>query len=706
MIDFSKLLKRNLPVDIHIDLETRSKIDLKKVGAHRYAEDPTTEILMAAISEGDGPTFLWVNPKFECGTMVTQPQALTLLQKLSNPNAEVFAHNAEFERSLLNARMLVDMGFVPPLITQYRCTAAMARRAAMPAKLSTLCGALSLAQRKDKGGRKWIAKFSVPRKTTGEFSDPKDFAEGFREFGDYCVQDVNTEKEVAKCLVKFRLSGFSLSTFQLDSTLNDRGLPVNVSALRNANRILKSVWNELEAEFLSLTNLMPTQKEKVKVLLRELGVDIENMKGETLKAAIERTEAQIADVAPMEDEQLKSLEHQLKILKCYDALNYAAAKKVPSMLACVCADGRVRGTLLYHGAGTGRWSGLRIQPQNFKRPAKHLAKDTATIYQMICDGISREDLELIYGNALEVIASCIRHFIQCGIDADYAAIEARIVCWLAGQEDMLETFRKADAWTGPKELKPDVYKDMAAEIFSKLASEVEDFERTVGKHTVLGCGFGMWWPKFVETCAKFGVTISDELAEKAVRAYRSMADKVAELWELTETAAKSAIANPGKIFRAGAFLKFCVTVTGGIPYLVMQLPSGRNIVYPHPRIEWTTYIGKDYDTGTMIEKRRRSITFFGQIPGKQIWGRIKTYGASLLENATQGVAADVMSNGATKAEEAGFEVLTLIHDQALAWAHPGHTPELFRKALIDLPAWAAGLPINAEAKFVPFYTKL
>jgi len=283
---------------------------------------------------------------------------------------------------------------------------------------------------------------------------------------------------------------------------------------------------------------------------------------------------------------------------------------------------------------------------------------------------------------------------------------------LAGQEDVLETFRKSDSWTGPKELKPDLYKDMAAQIYNKLARDISKDERTVGKHTILGCGFAMWWPKFIETCAKFGVVVTEELAEKAVRAYREMCSKVVEFWDAMETAAKNAINFPGKSYKAGKHITFSVATTEGVPYLVMKLPSKRNIVYPHPRVEWVKYQAKDEkgnplldDKGEQVWRKRQSITFFGKQEGKAFWGRVKTYGGKLAENATQGCAADVMSHGACNAVKRGFEVPTLIHDQALALQHAGRTVEEFCAALTDLPAWADGLPIKAEGHVVKYYSK-
>lgn len=699
-----------------LDYETRSKADLKKVGVHKYAEHPSTRILLAAISKNGGEPHLWVNPLFATADFCSDPRAMELLtEATSDPEAIIYAHNAEFERAISNARMLSDIGLLAPERSQWRCTAAMARRAGLPAKLESLAKVLGGTQ-KDVRGKTLVKKFSIPNKT-GEFNDPRapQHQLAFKQFGSYCKTDCVAEDEVKVKLQAFELTGGALGTFLLDSYLNDNGLPVNVQALKNAEAILQEVWAEKSNEFYELTGLMPTQKMAVKDLLHEMGVDVEDMKGDTLKAAIALTVERLN--AAGEDgclDEVPHWEHQLKVLQLYADLNYAAAKKVISMLACVCEDGRIRGTLLYHGAGTGRWTGQKVQPQNFKKPT---IKNTHLAYEMICQGCSRAELEMVFGNALEVIASCIRHFIQWPegdiLDADYNAIEARIVCWLAGQEDVLEIFRQADTWTGDPAFKPDLYKNMAGRIYNRAPHTIinPSHERTVGKHTVLGCGFGMWWPKFIDTCAKFKVTVDKELAKKSVLAYREMCDKVVELWHTVEQAAKNAILYPGKTFTAGK-LVFAVAKSHGIPYLVMRLPSGRNIVYPFPLIEPVKYLVTDEDGNAVLDehgmkvyKVRQSITYYGQLEGKQIWGRIKTYGGSLVENATQGVAADVMSCGSQEAIRRLFELLTLVHDQALAAHKAGQTVDEFCNALTTLPDWAAGLPIKAEGRVVPFYTK-
>lgn len=661
--------------EYHIDYETFSEADLSEVGAYKYAEHASTRILMASISRDDGPEYLWVHPECEIPELVSDPRAAALLAEAFDPSAPadtlVWAHNAQFERAVTRFRAAPDMGLTPPPAHRWRCTAAVARKAALPDSLEKCGAALNLSIQKDKRGSALIRKFSMPHPKSGIRVMPEDDPLEFAAFGEYCLTDTKVEKQIHAALKAFLLRGSTLDTFLLDITLNDRGIPVNVPALQNARRIIDECQTDLHARFQTLTGLKPTQRARIVDFLAVEGVEMKDMKQKTIEAALEKLPQGLGR----------------DTLALYAELNFAAAKKVHSMLECVNADGRVRGTLLYYGAGTGRWAGRLIQPQNFKKPT---IKHTELAYAWICDGCTRDELALVFGNPLEVIASCIRHFIhllgRMLFDADYAAIEARVVCWLAGQEDALERFRK----------KIDSYKVMAGRIWGVNPDTIANpsKERDLGKTAVLGCGFAMGWKKFKDACHAKGLTfVTDEMAQKAVSAFRELHDKVARLWSLCDDAARKAIQNPGQEFRAGPFLRFRVVRQCGMAFLLMTLPSGRSIAYAQPKIE--TLEGDD----------REGITFFGQMPGSSLWGRVRTYGGKLVENATQAVAADIMAHGANNAEREGYEVLTLIHDQALAAVHEGQTVERFCELLTATPDWARGLPVKAEGKVVPYYTK-
>lgn len=675
----------------HIDYESFSKIDITDLGAWRYASDASTELLMAAVAKNDEEPRLWLPAWVEEITgLKSDPGAWEWLVEAFNPDsdAELWAHNAQFEMAMTHYRAIPDLGLPAPDVRRWRCTAAVARKAALPASLGPCAEALGLEQQKDKRGKALIDLFCKPQRVTRKQPktriSPADNLPAFLEFCGYCRQDVRTEQAIGRALRPFHLQGAMLRSWQSDALINKRGVPVNVQALRNTQRMIELEQAEQGATFQRITGLNYTQRDRVLEWFEARGYKGGNMQAQTVAESLADTSWANGD-----DVVLKAL--QLKA-----DLSYSAVSKVTAMLECECGDGRVRGTLRWYGAGTGRWAAELIQPQNLKRPTM---KQTGHAYAMLCEieDMDPDALRVLYGQApLDVIASCIRHFVQLPdgqqmYDADYAGIEARIVCWLAGQLDALERFAQGI----------DSYVAMARVIFSRRPEEVSKDERWVGKQTVLGCGFQMGSDRFYDQlCDKapqvgLKFTITPELCEAAVAAFREQYDKVADLWWDSDRAARNAILHPGKTFSAGPYLKFTVVTVAGMPFLAMRLPSGRSIVYPRPALE---------DDPRRPGKTK--ITFWGRLPMKsRLWGRISTYGGKLVENATQGCAGDIMAHGASNALDAGFDVFMLVHDQALAGAD-SRPVEDFVAELERLPAWAEGLPIKAEGKLVPYYLKL
>lgn len=275
------------------------------------------------------------------------------------------------------------------------------------------------------------------------------------------------------------------------------------------------------------------------------------------------------------------------------------------------------------------------------------------------------------------------------LDADYSAIEARITVWLAGQEDALEEYRLQDSAETEEEKRIRCrYRLMATVIYRTPVEQINNHpQRFVGKQATLGCGFGMGPPKFRATCWKMGrYKLPEGMEDIAVKAWRLKHKKVVSYWYDMERAAKNAILHKGRVFEVRKHIKFMVKDVEEMPFLLMRLPSGRKLAYPKPRLSGDR------------------IAFFGNIKGA-MWGDISTWGGSLVENAVQAVAADIMANGTHQAENAGYETAMLIHDECLTYHGEGQTAERLIELLTDLPSWATGLPIEAEGEVVPFYRK-
>tara|TARA_R110000868_G_scaffold11798_5_gene57585 strand:+ start:2337 stop:4304 length:1968 start_codon:yes stop_codon:yes gene_type:complete len=653
---------------VFLDIETRSLADLPSVGAARYAADPSTDIFMAAISspEEGSEVYLWINPKFRDAGVDSDVEALALLRQAD----EVHAHNADFERELLD-RTQFEVS-IP--LTKWRCTAAMARIAALPDSLEKCGEALDISNKKDKRGKDLIKFFSIAQ-DDGTFNEPRDHQEKWAQFCEYCKQDVRAERQIHELLKDhFCLTGVNLETFQFTIRMNDTGIPVNVPALRNAQKMIDTVGATSGAEFRQLTGLNITQRAKVKDWLAKRGMNLPDMQSETL-----------LEVA--KDFKMFGSVEASRAVELYCQLSYAATKKITTMLDWVCPDNRLHGVFRFYGAGTGRWSAGGPQLHNAKKATPEMRPISHAAYKYVANGGTIEGLRAVYGEPIEILASCIRHFVHAPdqelLDGDYNAIEARIACWVSGQEDALKEYRNG----------VDRYRAMAALIYHKPVRRVTSDEREVGKRAILGLGYGMGAEKFRSSCLdQYGITMTMELAERAKNEFRNQHHKIVDTWKQLERAIRQSLVISGSSNLVGSGVTVYSHASAGIPYLFIRLPSGRSLAYPHPQIDDEPRFGTQ-------------ITYWGQIPLSTQWGRIKLYGAKAFENICQAIAADIMSFGSRIAESRWILPFALIHDQGLAVKLAGQTAEGFSDALSTLPPWAHGLPLKVETKITPYYSK-
>lgn len=703
---------------LHLDYETRSLADLPKVGGWRYAFDPSTEILCIGIAEERGEPVVWTPWNHD-------RKAEALMREMGKPETIIYAHNATgFEVPITDALFEKTTGFKAPQHHQWRCTAAMGRRAALPSSLKRLAEALKLTNQKDDKGGGLIRKFSIPNGKTGLWVEPEEDMEAFQQFCEYCRQDVRVEQEIHQKLKAFELKGFPLQVFQLDLEINARGFPVNLDALRNAEVIVEKESAIIAKQFEALTGLSPNQNAKFLAWLKERGYERENLQAGTLEEVLEE-----------EDFDPASEIGRALLLK--KRISFASLKKIPAMLACAGPhDNRVRGTLTFHGAGTGRWSASLVQPQNFKRPT---IDETEDAYAAIQEGVDPAWLELMYGSSLEVVSSCIRHFIhdvEGGpmLDADYAAIEARAMAWQAQEPWRMEVFNTHGR----------IYEASACQMFGVPLSEFDDYKRQHGKaHPLRQKGKAAelslqyrGGPGAMEKMGALKQGLTKKELPGIVKAWREASPNVVKLWNETENAAIQAVRNPMKKVPFGVRCHFFTAKAAGMEYLFMVFPSGRKIAYPEPRLEkmltwkiesktvlpdgteevdvsWKKMLNPTPEQAAVIRRKhpdaklKDALTFYGQLPKTVNWGRVATHGGVLVENLCQGVCADFMAHGAIKASRAGYEICALIHDEALAYYHPkkGQSLEEFVSLLTELPPWAEGMPLKAEGDVVKFYKK-
>lgn len=278
-------------------------------------------------------------------------------------------------------------------------------------------------------------------------------------------------------------------------------------------------------------------------------------------------------------------------------------------------------------------------------------------------------------------------------DGDYSGVEARVVCWLAGQQDALDRFSAYDRATGDAKKELDPYRVMASEVYRIPVRDVQPFpHRFVGKGLVLGAGFMLSAAGFRRQCleqAKYDLPEGEE--HHAIGTWRKKHSKVVKWWYQLDEAAQAAVRREDRAFVAGK-VSFLSRRIEGTKFLLMKLPSGRKIAYPRPRI-----VPGKFEGTTQIE-------YFGNIKGAT-WGACRLWPGVMANNSTQGTANDVMFAGAHNCEREGYEIFNVVHDQALAFKREGQTAERFTELLTTMPDWAAGLPLASEGGEAPFYRK-
>jgi DNA polymerase len=654
---------------------------------------------MFAIAQDDQAPILW-------SITDPNPRALELLKTAIDSRSLIFSHNSQFELAMSHYRMLPDIGIHPPHIDQWRCTLAMCRRAAAPESLAQAAQFFGLNAPKDPRGKALINLFSMGDSPILRNPIPWDeivslrgtgvkctVREAWELFCEYCKQDVRVEQELHKKISHFELKGDVLASFQFDLRMNFRGVPVNLTALRNADGLVNRLNEKLKQRFVRMTGVNPTQIKVFQAWLKERGYKEKSLAAKVVDKVLENPPE---DMSPLASEALK----------LRGMIGYSALAKIPTMIASACPDERVRGSMQWHAARTGRAGGRIIQPQNFKKST--IGSEAHLCYRMMCENWEDEWFEELWDSPLEAIASSIRHFIHPKeggfLDGDYAQVEARIGPWLVGDTKKLHDIAQG----------VDLYKRIAVMVFGVKYENVTKEQRTIAKPIELSCIFGTGAKGLRKALATQYNTLRT-LAEckEYVRTYRGNHTETVAAWRELEEAAKNAIYSAGKSFSACAGkVSFQCGKAAGIPYLTMRLPSGRRIYYPDPRIKPAF---KEYDEEDMLEdpvKRQEKgywvdqITFYGKETGKSNWTRVPTWGSRLLENCVQAIGADLLNRGCIEAEKRGYPICMIVHDQALCETSAATGDiEGFLEAMCVKDEWAADFPLEADGGIAPYYQK-
>ena len=652
---------------IHLDFETRSTVDIRKTGAWRYAESDGTEILCLAVAFDDEPAIV-----FSADNIISkQPQALW--DAACREDTVFIAHNAFFEQAIWTNIMVQRHGWPEINPHQWRCTAAKAASYALPRALGKCGEALRLPVQKSDEGHRVMMQLAKPRRTSkdnsDEFWERDKVTDKFRELFDYCRTDVEAERAIDKSLRD--LNEVEQKVWLLDQKINRRGIQVDIEAVTAVLDLIERMTEEANetAECITAGDVTKlTQRARIVEWIESMGVEVPGL----TKADVQ---ALLAQDLPERVSELLQLRQQV---------GKTSTAKYKSLLQSTCEDGRLRDTLVYHGASTGRWSGKTVQLQNIPRGS---LKDVEGCIKDILEN-DTQGLEegTKFGEPFEALSSCLRGMFTASpghklVVADYSAIEARVLVWLAGDKDAVDRFAQG----------VDTYVDMASLIYGCAPEEVTPQQRQLGKQAVLGCGYGMGAPKFQKTCATYNMEVDEDLAERAVEAYRKKYKAVTQLWYGIEEAAQKAIRSPGE-----AFSYSCITWKVHGRFLYARLPSGRLLSYCEPKLaSEPTWWGED----------REQISFMGVNSVTRKWERQSTYGGKLTENITQAVARDVMAWAMLRVEDEGFKILLSVHDE-LVTEIPEETPwknpvERLEQLMSKIPDWGhdpviGQIPISAE----------
>lgn len=663
-----------------LDYETRSRCDLIERGMHAYVRDPSTEVLMLGWAIDEAKPQLWFPNR-------GRPPA-ELREAMRDPAVTKLAWNASFEREVTNHVLKA------PYVAPWRDVMVMAYYASLPGRLEDAGKAmrLPLDEQKMADGKKLIRRFCVPHKPSKafpqEWHDESTHPEEWARFCDYCMQDVAAERTIYHKLERFKLPEHEWALWELDQEINERGLPVDLDFVRQAQRITLLEKARLGREFRKLTGLPNSTTVHLLPWLRERGYPFGDLRKDTVKRALADFE--------MTDEAKIALELRGGLSKNstskYDALLYKTH------------EGRLHYSYQFGGAQrTLRWAGRGAQPQNLTRPDRAVKKRLEEARTLIAAG-EYDELHMQFGNVLSVLSSSIRSAFRAKEGrvlcvADLNAIENRGIGYLAGCEPTLEVFRR----------NLDPYKAFGTRLYNVRYEDVTDEQRTDSKPAVLGCGYrlgggelkpnkngdlvktGLWG--YAEN---MGIKITQEEAIRAVAIFRETFPAIVQFWYDLEEAAYQAVAYKSTT-RVGHL------VFDYVPGAMrIRLPSGRHLHYLRPAYVPVRFTPKGR------EPYIKNVLFYdGADSTTKRWTRLPTHGGKLAENVTQAFSRDVIAVGLVRAKKAAYPIVGHSHDEIITEVErsSGLTHERLCELMAQPIRWAPGLPLKAAGYTADFYRK-
>ncbi|MCI9141861.1 MAG: hypothetical protein HFH87_04455 [Lachnospiraceae bacterium] len=647
---------------LHIDLETYSSVDLKKAGLYKYVQSPDFQILLFAYSV-DGGTVNIID--CACGEQIPAE----LITALADQKVEKMAHNAAFEIYCLNK-------FFYSPVSQWHCTMVHSLYCGFPASLDAAGKAMGLPEdrRKMGVGKQLIRYFCVPCTPTARNGGrirnlPHHDPAKWRLFKEYCRQDVATEKEIYHRLEGYPIPELERQNWVLDQYINTAGVKMDLELIEGALELHGVVSQELAGKARKLTGLdNPNSVAQLKNWVQEhSGLELESL-----------NKATVAEI--LADKDGKDLVKE--VLRIRKELGKTSVKKYEAMRACVCADGRIRGLLQFYGASrTGRFAGRLVQVQNLPR---NYIESLNTARRLVKAG-RPEAVRAVYGDVPDLLSQLIRTAFIPGegcrfIVADFSAIEARVLAWLAGEEWRLDVFR-----THGK-----IYEASASAMFGVPIEKIKKGNpeyalRSKGKVAELALGYQGGAHALISMGA-LSMGLSEGELPDIVSRWRKSNRRIQDFWYTVENNAVDTVQH-GIVHAMPKGISFYRDQN----YLFIRLPSGRDLFYYHPEL-MTNAFG------------RKAVGFYGTSQATKKWELTETYGGKLTENIVQAVARDLLCSAMQNLYRAGYAIRFHIHDEVILEVpeNSGKSLEEAVRLMCTLPEWAAGLPLDA-AGFEGYY---
>lgn len=681
-----------MPLEVDLDFETRSNVDLSVVGLFNYATHSSTRVLLLSYSFDSQPEKIW-RPHLE-----SFPDELA--EALFDPFCIKKSYNCSFERAIFKYVLGMD---IP--ICEWRDIQVLARYYSLPGSLDDVSKIMELDQdtAKLEEGRALIRLFCEPfidASASPLFGQSEPFFKDWRTNPDewarfelYNRQDVRAEIAIAQKLKDFPLPAHEWRFWELDQKINDRGLPVNLHLVNGALQVVAREQTRLETQLKALTGVENVNSDKqILNWIKPRGYPFSKIGKAFVKRALEGE----GNLAP---EARECLDIRAQLSK-------SSVDKFSVFKTMTSPDGCLRNQFSFMGASrTGRYASRGINIQNLARPDKEVNDNLDVAVELLTNADYEGIQKTFKASVLDVASSCLRPVFRAPegsrfIVADLNAIEPRVCAWIAGCRTILDIFNDG----------LDPYLSFASEIFQKPYKNINKTERQMAKPGFLGCSYRLSGGREIvnqETGDKeytgllaygrmMGIELSKELADKSVSVFRSKYKEIKRFWYALEDAFVRAVRDGETV----ELDKLTFSVKKNV--LCMGLPSGRNLHYINPYISENVLVQGEHG-----EYTKTALYHEGLSKKTNQWTTLETHGGVLIENATQAIARDVLMVGIERAENKGFEVCLHVHDEiGSVVPHCSHlTVKDLERAMSDPIKWANGLPLAAEGFENQYYRK-